>query len=135
MSQLYIKYTRANQRITTHFCSSLLSKMYINGSENILFNAINAIDDQNIEQEITYLPNNRGPVTQRVTHLGNRLYRTFGNDFMMIENVMTAVANVGDFVHDGLVIYYNSPIHGIVRIYFYETWVFHPWTYLPLAQE
>lgn len=118
--------------------------MYIHGSENILFNAINAVDDQNIEQEFTYVPNNEdrpiglqliGPVTQRVTHLGNRLYRSFGNNFMMIENVMTAVANVGDFVHDGPVIYYNSPIHGIVRIYFYKTWVFHPWTYLPLAQE
>jgi hypothetical protein len=108
--------------------------MYIHGSENILFNAINSIDNQNVEQEFTYIPNNEdnpiglqliGPITQRVTHLGNRIQRSFNHISMSHENVMAAVANVGDFVHDGPVMYYNSPTHGIVRIYFHETWVFH----------
>lgn len=110
--------------------------MSIYGSENILFNAIDAIDNQNVEQEFTYVPNNEErpiglrliePVTQRVTHLRNRLSRSFNYFGMSPENVMAAVANVGDFVHDGPVIYYNSQTHGILRIYFHETWVFHPW--------
>jgi hypothetical protein len=116
--------------------------MYINGSENILFNAINAVDDQNGEQEITYIPNNEGllwgringPVTERVKHLGNRLYRSFFG-IMTSEDVAIAIPNVNDFVHDVNVLYYNSPTHGIVRIYFHETWVFHSWIYLPLAQD
>ena len=69
--------------------------MFIYGSENILFHAINTVDDQNGEQEILM-----GPVTQRVTHLGNRVQRSFNHISMSHENVMAAVANVGDFVHD-----------------------------------
>jgi len=113
--------------------------MFIHGSENILFNAIDAINDQNVVQEFTYVPSVQdlpvelqfgvpvGPITQQVVPLGNRLERSFNYIPMSHENVMATVANFGDFIHDEPVIYYNSQTHGIVRIYFHNTWVFHPY--------
>ncbi len=106
----------------------------INGNENILFVAIDNIDDTNVEEEIIYVPNNNGapealrynhPITQRVRHLGNMLYRQFNGESMTREAVRMAIPNHGDFIYDERVLYYNSPQHGIVRIYYHEDWIFH----------
>ena len=117
-------------RIITNFA---LTKM-IDGNENILFVAIDNIDDQNVEEQFTYVPNNdglpealrfNGPITQRVRHLRNGLERQYNAELMTRETVRIAIPNHGDFIHDGPVLYYNSPQHGIVRIYYYEKWIFH----------
>ena len=106
----------------------------INGNENILFVAIDNINDTNVEEEIIYVPNNDGlpeslrynhPITQRVRHLGNMLYRQFNAESMTREAVRAAIPNTGDSIDDEAVMYYNSPRHGIVRIYYHEAWIFH----------
>lgn len=102
------------------------------GSENILFNAINRIVGTN-EEMITYVRHveevsrsyciSPNKVTRRVIRISNDDHilfrRTYFGDrspVMSHKDVMDNLSNIGYFVHDGDVIYYNSPVHGIVQI-------------------
>jgi hypothetical protein len=99
-----------------------------------LSNAINQINDTNLEVIINYFQNNesvglafqrRGVITERVRRLVG-LHREFNYHNLSREEILVAVAVVGSSIEDGPVIFYHSPVHGIVRIYFqHGEWVFH----------
>lgn len=103
-------------------------------TNDILFNAINQINSENPVVTFSYLPDNkgvelafqrRGVITERVRRLVG-LHREFNYHNLSREEILDAVAVVGSSIEDGPVIFYHSPVHGIVRIYFqYGEWVFH----------
>lgn len=106
-------------------------------SENILFDAINRINRENQETTITYTTH-VAPLNKLFIHSEQRPYEVtqqvmvarksdrhffeeeplgFGESrsVMSHEDVMNNLSDVGDFMYDGNVIYYNSPIHGLVQ--------------------
>ncbi len=100
----------------------------IEGNENILFAAIDKVNDTNVEEEFTYVTNNGTSITYRVRHLGNGLYRTFNGESITSEILRTVIPNSGEFIYDQETLFYNSTIHGIVRIYydmFQQKLIFH----------
>lgn len=86
--------------------------------ENLLFSAIDQITGTQVIQisceDHTY--NVRGNFAG--------LSRQYNNPSMETSELISRLANIGDSVDDGPVLYYHSGVHGIVRIHYSSEFVF-----------